>query len=406
MHTASVQYFKRFVGVAAASTFIFLSACGESKIPAREMERPEVEVVTVHMRPLAVRAELPGRTSAYRVAQVRARVDGIVLQREFQEGSDVKANQLLYRIDPAPFRAALETAQALLQNAQANVVAATSLAQRDRQLIGANAISKQDLDNAVAAQGQAEAAVSAGKAAVEAARINLAYTEVVSPISGRIGISQVTQGAYVQGSAATLMATVQQLDPIYVDLNRSSVDGLQWRRDIASGKLKLTGEDATKVQLILEDGSTYPLPGRLEFTDVTVDAGTGSVTIRVVFPNPDHVLLPGMFVRASIDQGVDESAMLVPQVGVTHDPQGQATVLLVGADDKVALSTIQATRTVGDQWVVDGGLAEGEKVIVAGLQKVAPGTQVRMVSSAAVPKPALASGAPAAAASVASTEAR
>ncbi|MGJ7509739.1 efflux RND transporter periplasmic adaptor subunit [Variovorax sp. GT1P44] len=364
---------------AALSAFVFLAACGDSKPHAPVAQAPEVEVVAVHRQPVPVRTELPGRTSAYLVAQVRARVDGIVLQREFEEGSDVKANQPLYTIDPAPYRAALDSALATLQNAQANLVSATALAQRYKQLIGANAVSKQDLDNAVAAQGQAQALVASGKAAVQTARINLAYTEVVSPISGRVGISQVTQGAYVQGSAATLMSTVQQLDPIYVDLNRSSLAGLQWRRDIASGKLKLAGPDATKVLLTLEDGSRYPLPGALEFTDVTVDAGTGSVTVRAVFPNPKHVLLPGMFVRASIDEGVDERALLVPQVGVTHDPKGQATVLVVGADDKVQLKTIQATRTLGDQWVVDGGLSDGEKVIVAGLQKVKDGTLVRPV---------------------------
>jgi membrane fusion protein (multidrug efflux system) len=388
---------------AAFCIFLLLAACGDSKPHAPVAQAPEVEVVSVHRQPVPIRTELPGRTSAYLVAQVRARVDGIVLQREFEEGSDVKANQRLYRIDPAPYRAALDSALASLQNAQANVVAATALAQRDRQLITANAVSKQDLDNAIAAQGQAQAMVASGKAAVETARINLAYTEVVSPISGRVGISQVTQGAYVQGGAATLMSTVQQLDPIYVDLNRSSLAGLQWRRDIASGKLKLGGPDAAKVQLTLEDGTRYPLPGALEFTDVTVDAGTGSVTVRAVFPNPDHVLLPGMFVRASIDEGVDEHALLVPQVGVTHDPKGQATVLVVGPDDKVALRTIQATRTVKDQWVVDGGLSDGEKVIVAGLQKVKDGTLVRAVEKAPPAAAAVASGAPAEAPVVAST---
>ncbi|MDN8617748.1 efflux RND transporter periplasmic adaptor subunit [Variovorax ginsengisoli] len=369
-------------GVAAvicAFLSLSLAGCGDSKPQGTVAQAPEVEVVTVHRQAVPVRTELPGRTVAYLVAQVRARVDGIVLKREFEEGSDVKANQLLYRIDPAPYRAALDSAQASLQNAQARLVSATALAQRDRQLIAANAVSKQDLDNAVAAQGEAEAMVASGKAAVETARINLGYTDVVSPISGRVGISQVTQGAYVQAAAATLLSTVQQLDPIYVDLNRSSLAGLQWRRDIVSGTLRVGGPDAAKVQLTLEDGSQYPLAGKLEFTDVTVDSGTGSVTVRAVFPNPDHVLLPGMFVRASIEQGVDEHALLVPQVGVTHDPKGQATVLVVGDDDKVALRTIQATRTSGDQWVVDGGLEDGEKVIVAGLQKVKGGALVRTV---------------------------
>ncbi|WP_256353918.1 MULTISPECIES: efflux RND transporter periplasmic adaptor subunit [unclassified Variovorax] len=377
----SLQALMRSRG-SAALCVLLLAGCGDSKPHAPVAQAPEVEVVAVHRQPVPITTELPGRTSAYLVAQVRARVDGIVLKREFEEGSDVKANQSLYRIDPAPYRAALDGALASLQNAQASLVSANALAQRDRQLIDANAVSKQDLDNAVAAQGEAQAAVASGKAAVEAARINLAYTDVVSPISGRVGISQVTQGAYVQGSTATLLSTVQQVDPIYVDLNRSSLAGLQWRRDLASGKLKLDGADAAKVQLTLEDGTRYPQPGKLEFSDITVDAGTGSVTVRAVFPNPEHVLLPGMFVRASIDQGVDDAALLVPQVGVTHDPKGQATVFVVGPDNKVALRTVQATRTIGDRWVVDGGLVDGEKVIVAGLQKVRDGALVRPVETA------------------------
>ncbi|MDM0029083.1 efflux RND transporter periplasmic adaptor subunit [Variovorax saccharolyticus] len=383
LHEALLQHGN---GVALGVLLLF-AGCGDSKPTSPVAQVPEVEVAVVHRQPVPLRTELPGRTSAYLVAQVRARVDGIVLKREFEEGSDVKANQLLYRIDPAPYRAALDSALATLQNAQANVVAANALAQRDKQLIGANAVSKQELDNAIAAQGQAQASVTSAKAAVASARINLAYTDVISPISGRVGISQVTQGAYVQGGVATLLVTVQQFDPIYVDLNRSSLAGLQWRRDIASGKLKQSGADAANVQLTLEDGTMYPLSGTLEFTDVTVDAGTGSVTIRAVFPNPDHLLLPGMFVRASIDQGVDENAMLVPQVGVTHDPKGQATVFVVGADNKVATRMVQATRVVGDHWVVDGGLAEGEKVIVAGLQKVTEGMAVRPIGSPVVAAP-------------------
>lgn len=388
------QALSRCGSTAAFCVLLLLAACGDSRPRPPEAPAPEVEVVSMHRQPVAIRTELPGRTSPYLVAQVRARVDGIVLKREFEEGSDVKANQRLYRIDPAPFRAALDSALATLQNAQANLVAASALAQRDKQLISTNAVSKQELDNAIAAQGQAQAMVAAGKAAVETARINLAYTDVVSPINGRVGISQVTQGAFVQGSAATLLSTVQQLDPIYVDLSRSSVAGLQWRRDIASGKLKLAGPDATKVQLTLGDGSRYPLNGALEFTDVTVDAGTGSVTVRAVFPNPDHVLLPGMFVRASIDDGVDENALLVPQVGVTHDAKGQPTVFVVGADGKVVLRTIQATRTFKDQWVVDGGLTEGERVVVAGLQKVHEGALVRTVEKGPPAAAAMASGAP------------
>ncbi len=315
------------------------------------------------------------------MAQVRARVDGIVLKREFTEGADVKAGQRLYQIDPAPYRAALDSALAALQKAQANLAAMNAQAERYKILVGGNGVSKQEYDNAIAAQAQAAADVASSAAAVQTARINLGYTDVVSPITGRIGVSLVTPGAYVQASAATLMTTVQQMDPIYVDLNQSSVQGLQLRRDVASGRVRVDGSDSAKVALFLEDGTQYPLAGTLQFTDITVDPSTGSVTVRAVFPNPDHVLLPGMFARARIDQGVDDTAMLVPQVGVTHNSQGQATALVVGPDNKVASRIIEATRTLGDQWVVQGGLNEGERVIVAGVQKAQPGILVRAVEA-------------------------
>jgi membrane fusion protein (multidrug efflux system) len=330
--------------------------------------------------------ELPGRTSAYLVAQVRARVDGIVLKREFKEGGDVKAGQRLYQIDPAPYRATLDSALGMLQKAQANLAAMNAQAERYKILLGGNGVSKQEYDNAIAAQGQAAADVASGTAAVQTARINLGYTDVVSPITGRTGPSLVTQGAYVQASAATLLTTVQQIDPIYADLTQTSVAGLQLRRDVASGQLKVNGPDQAKVTLTLEDGSRYAATGTLQFTDITVDPGTGSVTVRAVFPNPDHVLLPGMFVRASIEQGVNDNALLVPQQGVTHDPSGHATALVVGPDNKVELRAIQATRTSGANWVVDGGLKDGERVIVSGVQKVQPGTLVRTVDASA-PKP-------------------
>jgi membrane fusion protein, multidrug efflux system len=357
-----------------------VAGCGSAK-PATTSLPPEVSVVTVHRGSVPITTELPGRTSAFLVAQVRARVDGIVLKREFKEGADVKAGQRLYQIDPAPYRAALDSALAALQKAQATLAAMNAQAARYKILIGGNGVSKQEYDNAIAAQAQAAADVASGNAAVQAARINLGYTDVVSPISGRIGPSQVTQGAYVQASAATPMATVQQIDPVYVDLNESSVEGLQLRRDVASGRLKLKGPGQAKVTLLLEDGTPYPESGTLQFTDITVEPGTGSVTVRAIFPNPRQVLLPGMFVRARIDRGVDDTAMLVPQVGVTHDPQGQATALVVGTDNKVASRVIEATRTLDDQWVVQGGLDEGERVIVAGLQKVHPGTLVRAVEA-------------------------
>ena len=340
----------------------------------------EVAVVTVHRQSVPLAIDLPGRTSAKRIAQVRARVDGIVLKRFFQEGSDVKANQRLYQIDPAPYRAALDSASATLAQAEATLASATALAKRDKVLIGANAVSKQDYDNAVSAERVAGANVAAGKAAVQTARINLGYTDVAAPIGGRAGLSQVTEGAYVQAASATLLTTVQQIDPMNVDLNQSSVEGLRLRRDVSEGRLRLHGPGQAKVTLFLEDGSQYPETGTLQFTDISVDPTTGSVDVRVVFPNPGHVLLPGMYVRARIDEGVNEGAMLVPQIGVTHDPTGQATVLVVGPDDKVAVRVVQATRTLGQDWVVEGGLADGERVIVAGTQRARPGTLVRPVA--------------------------
>src|SRR5437016_8141927 len=376
-----------------------LGACSDAKTLAPAPQVPEVSVVTVHRGSAPITTELPGRTSAYLVAKVRARVEGIVLKREFKEGGDVKAGQQLYQIDPAPYIAALNSAKASLQKAEANLASTTAQVERYKVLVAANAVSKQDYDNAVAAEGQAAADVATGKAAVEIAQINLGYTSVASPITGRIGTSLVTQGAYVQASAATLMATVQQTDPIYVDLSQASVEGLRLRRDVADGRLKLTGPDRAKVTLFLEDGTQYSEAGTLQFTDITVDQGTGSVTVRAIFPNPRSVLLPGMFVRARIEEGVDDNAMLVPQVGVTHDPTGQATALVVGPDNKVALHTLQLRGTSGNQWIVENGLDDGDRVIVAGLQKVQPGALVQAVEAqpahaAAAPSPAPVTGEP------------
>ncbi len=298
--------------VVALAVALAISGCHRQAQTAADPP-PEVAVVTVHRSAVPVTTELPGRTSSYLVAQVRARVDGIVQRRDFEEGAEVTANQHLYQIDPAPYRAALDNAQAQLSRALANVESTRAQAQRDKVLVAGNAVSKQTYINAVAAQGQAAADVAAGRAAVEAAAINLGYTDVGAPISGRVGPSLVTQGAYVQASAATLMATIQQIDPIYVDLNQTSVEGLQLRQQVADGRLKLNGPDQVRVQLILEDGTQYARTGTLEFTDITVDSGTGSVTVRALFPNPQHVLLPGMFVRAhgnrtsaAIDRDVGE----------------------------------------------------------------------------------------------------
>ncbi len=370
------------VAAAPALAAMVLAGCGSAK-PATTSQPPQVSVVTVHQGSVPILTELPGRTSAYTVAQVRARVNGIVLKREFNEGGDVKSGQRLYQIDPAPYIAALSSATASLQKAEANLASTTAQAERYKILVAANAVSKQDYDNAVAAQGQATADVATGKAAVAMAQINLGYTNVTSPISGRSGVSQVTQGAYVQASAATLMTTVQQIDPVYVDLTQSSVEGLQLRRDIASGQLKMTGPNQAKVTLLLEDGTEYSMPGSLQFTDITVDQGTGSVTLRAIFPNPRFILLPGMFVRARIEEAVNDHAFLVPQVGVTHDPKGQATAMVVGPDNKVAIRTLMLAGTRGSNWIVEGGLNDGDRVIVAGVQKVKPGAFVQAVETPA-----------------------
>ncbi|MEM5327508.1 efflux RND transporter periplasmic adaptor subunit [Paraburkholderia sp. JHI2823] len=374
----------RLISVATAA--IVLAACGQ-KQSAPPPQTPEVGIVTLQPTAVPVVSELPGRTSAYLVAQVRARVDGIVLRREFTEGALVKAGQRLYKIDPAPYIAALNNAKATLAKAQANLVTQNALVARYKVLVQANAVSKQDYDNAVSAQGQAVADVAAGKAAVDTAQINLGYTDVVSPVTGQVGISQVTPGAFVQASAATLMSTVQQLDPMYVDVTQSSLDGLKLRRQIQEGRLKTSGPNATKVALVLEDGRTYVEKGKLQFSDVTVDQTTGSVTVRAIFPNPDRVLLPGMFVRARIEEGIDNNAFLVPQVGVQHDQKGQASVYVVNKEDKVVSTPVTIGSAQGQDWVVQSGLNPGDRVIVQGTDKVKPGLQVKPVPAQLPPPP-------------------
>ncbi|MDB6162952.1 MAG: efflux transporter periplasmic adaptor subunit [Xanthomonadaceae bacterium] len=384
----TVRQLQRIAVVCSIVLSFVLAGCSPSTTASAPTPRiPEVSVVTIHKSSVPITTELPGRTAPVVVAEIRSRVDGIVLKRDFKEGGVVKANERLFQIDPKPYRAALASAIATLARARAALVAATLLAERYKVLLaGVGGVSKQDYDDAVAAQGQAAADVLAGKAAVETARINLGYTDVVSPIAGRIGPAAVTEGAFVQAGAATLMATIQQIDPIYVNLNQSSLQGLQLRRDVASGTLTLNGPGQAKVTLILEDGTPYPHAGTLQFTDITVDPATGSVTVRALFPNPRAALLPGMFVRARIDEGTNVNAMFVPQVGVTHDPSGKATALVVGSDNKVSLRTIQATRTSGSNWVVESGLRDGDRVIVAGAQKLQPGTVVRAAEAArAVP---------------------
>lgn len=352
---------------AAAIAALALTGCGK---PATPPPAPfEVGVVTVHPSSVAIHTDLPGRISAFLVAEVHARVDGIVLKRYFVEGSQVKEGQHLYLIDPAPYKA-------LLDSAMANLASTKAKSERYEILRAKNAIAPQDADDAKAAYLQA-------KAAVDTARINLGYTDVTSPITGTSGVSIVTPGAYVQAAAATLMTTVQQTDPVYIDVIQSTTDLLRLRRELATGQLASAGPNAAKVTLTLEDGSSYPLAGKLQFTDITVNQSTGTVTLRAIFPNPDQVLLPGMFVHATLDEGVNTKAMLVPQSGVTHDAKGQPTALIVGADNKVAQRALVASRTEGTNWVVEGGLKPGDRVIVSGVQKVMPGMVVKPVEQTA-----------------------
>jgi membrane fusion protein (multidrug efflux system) len=349
----------------------------------------EVGVVTVTPTAVTLTRELPGRTSAFRVAEVRARVNGIVLKRLFTEGSDVKEGQKLFLIDPAPYQAALDGAKAALARAEANVANARLQAERYADLVKDKAVSRQEYENATAALKTADADVAAARAAEQAARINLGYTTVTSPVSGRIGRSAVTEGAYVQAGQATLLATVQQLDPVYVDVTQSTSEVMKLRRDLESGKLQSAGQGKAKVRLVTEDGREYGPEGTLQFADVTVDPSTGSIALRALFPNPKGELLPGMFVRARLDEGVNPQALLVPQPGVTRDQKGLPTALVVTAEKKVERRQLVTDRAVGDAWLVTAGVKPGEQVIVEGLQKVRPGASVNPVpATAAAPKQA------------------
>lgn len=355
-----------------------LTGCDDK--PAQQQQgagqAPEVGVVTVKAEPLQITTELPGRTTAYRIAEVRPQVSGIILKRNFTEGSDVEAGVSLYQIDPATYQAAYDSAKGDLAKAQAAANIAQMTLNRYKKLLGTRYISQQDYDTAQADAQQANASVIAAKAAVENARINLAYTKVTSPISGRTGTSTVTEGALVQSGQTTALTTVQQLDPIYVDVTQSSNDFLRLKQEMANGSLKQDNGKA-KVELVTNDGMKYDQSGTLEFSGVTVDQTTGSITLRAVFPNPDHTLLPGMFVRAKLEEGVNPNALLVPQQGVTRTPRGDATAMVVGEGDKVEIRNITATQAIGDKWLVTDGLKSGDRVIIEGLQKVKPGVQVK-----------------------------
>ncbi len=341
---------------------------------------PEVGVVVIQPQRVALTTELAGRTSAHLIAEVRPQVGGIIQKRLFNEGADVKAGEVLYQIDPASYQAAYNSAKAALARVEANLIPARLKSERYKDLVKINAVSQQDYDDATAALKQAEADVEAGKATLETARINLAYTKVTAPISGRIGRSSVTNGALVTASQPAALATIQDLSSIYVDVTQSSAELLRLKQNLASGLLKSNGAAQTKVKLLLEDGSTYSLTGTLKFSEVTVDQSTGSITLRAIFPNPKQTLLPGMFVRAILEEGVSEHAILVPQRGVTRNPAGNAMVMVVGNGEKVEPRVIKVDRTVGDNWLVSEGLKAGDRVILEGLQKARPGTPVKAVA--------------------------
>ncbi len=338
----------------------------------------EVGVVVLEEKPVVLTTELPGRLSPYRVAEVRARVNGIVQKRLFEEGAEVKAGDDLFVIDPGPYKAAYESAAAALARAEATVNHARVQADRTAKLVSEGLSSKQENDNAVANLRVAEAEKASAIAAVKTAKINLDYTAVEAPVAGRIGRAAVTEGAYVQQSSATLMAVVQQLDPMYVDLTWSSAEVMRLKRDIESGKLKSSGGQAD-VKIVLEDGSVYPEAGKLQFADVTVDSSTGSISLRALVPNPRALLLPGMFVRARLEEGTAPAGILVPQRGVTRDPNGRATALVVTSENKVERRTLVTERELGDAWLVTEGVKPGDQIIVEGLQKVRPGAEVTTV---------------------------
>ncbi|MBV9842382.1 MAG: efflux RND transporter periplasmic adaptor subunit [Sphingomonadaceae bacterium] len=366
--------------LAAAALALLLTGCG-GKPKQGPPPPPTVGVVTVRTQPVAITTELQGRTDAFVTSDVRPQVSGIIRRRLFTEGSRVRKGQPLYLIDPAPYRAALAQALAQLQSAQANRVTAELKNERYQQLVKVNAVAKQDADDARAAAGQAVAAVGEAQAQVQTARINLHYTNVNAPISGRIGRSSVTVGALVTASQTDALATISALDPIYVDIQQSSTDLLQLKRQLAQGGAV---PDSAPVKLKLEDGTDYPLVGKLEFSEVTVDASTGSVTLRARFPNPHGLLLPGMFARAILQQATRPDGILIPQAGVSRDPKGNATVLVLAPGNKAAQRPIVTAGTIGTDWIVTSGLKPGERVIVEGLQAVKPGQQVKPMEASVI----------------------
>ncbi|MGO4378542.1 efflux RND transporter periplasmic adaptor subunit [Pseudoduganella sp. RAF53_2] len=376
----------RYLPIVAAVITLSLTACGDKKDANKAAPPPpQVSVITVATASVAVTDELPGRVEAYRIAQVRARTPGIVLKRVFEEGGDVKAGQVLFRIDPAQFQASFDSAEAAVARADANLAQADLKVKRYKPLLAAQAVSQQEYDDAVTAQKQANADLQTARANRKNASLTLGYATVTSPIAGRVGRALVTEGALVGQNEATPMALVQQLDPIYVTITQSSAELLRLKQALASGKLKSMGKDTARVTVQLEDGSEYAQPGKLLFSDVSVDESSGSVSMRAEFPNPKRTLLPGMYVRARLEQGVDEKAITVPQQAIVRGADG-ASVFIVGADNKITAQPVTAEASTGNAWLVSSGLKGGERIVVEGFQKTKPGGVVAPVPWQGPPK--------------------
>ncbi len=361
---------------------LLLGGCDSAERAQPPRPVPEVAVITLQEQRVVLTTELPGRTAAFRMAEIRPQVSGLIQRRMFKEGSDVKAGQALYQIDSAPFRAVLDNADAALGRAEASLYATQSRASRFEKLVAIKAVSRQDYDDAAAALKQTEADIEYWKAMVKTARINLGYTGIKATISGRIGLSSVTDGALVTAYQPVALATIQQMDPMYVDVSQSTTEVLQLRRSLEEGRLDQDGTNQKKVRLILDDGTAYPLEGTFQFRDVTVEPTTGSVILRIVFPNPKGVLLPGMFIRAVVEEGVNPRAILVPQQAVSRNPKGNPVVLIVDAEGKVLQRMLTLDRAIGNTWLISTGLAPGDRVIVEGMQKVRPGASVKVVAFA------------------------
>ena len=382
MEAFSLPLLKPAAPLALLCSLALIAGCSKTTVAPPPAQAPEVSVFTVMPQPLAITTELPGRTSPFLVAEVRPQVGGLIQKRLFVEGSDVQAGTSLYQIDPATYQAAYDSAKAALSRARANLLTSQPKVARYKDLVAIEGVSQQDYDDAVGANAQAKADVESATAALDMAAINLRYTRVNAPISGRISRSSVTPGALVTSGQSAALATVQQLDPMYVDVTQSSTDLLRLKRQMEDGSLKKTSDGKAKVSLLLADGSKYAQVGKLEFADVSVDPGTGNVTLRALFPNPKGDLLPGMYVRAVVQSGVSDQAILVPQQGVTRNQKGQATALILNPDGKVEQRILSTGSAIGDKWLVTSGLAQGERVIVEGLQRVKPGATAVIAKAA------------------------